>query len=104
MVDHCCSHVVVSALMTLVDCTEKVHHVFKELASLVPLANAVNTFDNDLVNDLTCVPIDQDDPLVNEISFGSELDVDSLEHLNAPHNVVKSCLRWSLATYLVHQD
>ena len=104
MINDGCSHVVVASLMALVNSTKQVHHVFKELSSLIPLANTVNTFDDDLINDLTCVSVDQHDPLVDEIPFGPELNINCFQHLYAPHNVVKPRLRGSLSTDLVHEN
>jgi hypothetical protein len=102
MVDDSSPHIVVSSLVALIDCAEQVHHILKELASLIPLADTVNTFDNDLVNDLAGVPIDQDDPLVYKITLGPKLNLDGFQHLNTSHYVVQSRLLWLLATDLVH--
>jgi hypothetical protein len=88
MIDDSGPHVIVTSLMTLINGAEQVHHVFKELASLVPLANLVDSFNNNLVDDLTCIPIDQHNPLIDEVPLRFKLNINSLKHLNRSHDVV----------------
>ena len=78
MVDDSRSHVVMSSLMALINSGEQVHHVFKELASLVPLAHRVDALDDDLIYDFTRVPIDEHNPLVDDMAFGSEFYINGL--------------------------
>lgn len=104
MVDDSCPHVVVSSLMAFINGAEQVHHVFKELASLIPLANTVDSLDYNLVNDLTSVPIDEHNPLIDEVPLCPKLDVDGLQHLNASDDVVQPSLRRLLTANLIHQN
>ena len=78
MIDDGRSHVVVATLMTFVDGGEQVHHVFKELASLVPLPHRVDALDDDLIYDFTRVPIDEHNPLIDDMAFGSEFYINGL--------------------------
>jgi hypothetical protein len=64
-----------SSLMTLVNGTEQVHHIFEKLASLIPLADTIDSLDNQLINDFTGVSIDEHNPLVNQIPLGPKFDV-----------------------------
>ena len=104
MVDDSRSHVVMSSLMALINSGEQVHHVFEELASLVPLSYAIYTFYDDLVDDFTGISIDQDDPLVDDMTLGSILNVDSFKHFNGSDNIMKPRLRRLLSAVLVHKD
>ena len=88
VVDDCSSHEVVPSLMALIDRGEQEHHVFVELSSSVPLTNRIDALDNDLIDDFTCVPIDKDDPLIDEVSFCSEFNFNCLKHFNTSNNVV----------------
>lgn len=88
MVDDRGPHVVVTSLMTFINGAEQVHHVFKKLASLIPLAHTIDSFNNNLVDDLTGVPIDEHNPLIDQVSLRFKFDVNSLEHLNTSHDVV----------------
>jgi hypothetical protein len=88
MIDDSGSHVIVTSLMTLINSAQQVHHVFKELASLIPLTNLVDSFDNNLVDDFTSIPIDEHNPLIDKVSLRFKLDIDSLEHLDGSHDVL----------------
>ena len=57
-----------------------------------------------MVNDLTCVPIDQDHPLVDQVSFLLELDVNRFQHLYASDDVMEPRLVGLFTTELIHQD
>ena len=52
MVNDGLSHEVVTTLMTFVDGLEQEHHVLVELASGVPLSDLVDSFNDDLIDDL----------------------------------------------------
>ena len=67
------SHKVVTTLMGLINSGEQVHHVL----IILPLfrTNLLDTSDNDLVNLFTCVPVDQNDPLVDLKSLLPKLNV-----------------------------
>lgn len=90
--------------MAFVNGGKQEHHVFVELALGVPLANAVDAFDDDLINHLTGVPVNQRDPLVDQISFLVELDLNCLQHLNTSYDVMQSLFRRLLLASLVHQE
>lgn len=104
MVDHGCTHEVVSTLVTLVNSLKQEHHVLEELASVVPLTYCIDSFDDDLVDDLSRVSVNQSDPCVNNVSFHSKLNINSFEHLDTSNNIVQSLLLRLLSAYLVHQD
>jgi len=67
------SHKVVTTLMGLINSGEQVHHVL----IILPFfrTNLLDTSDNDLVNLFTCVPVDQNDPLVDLKSLLPKLNV-----------------------------
>jgi hypothetical protein len=69
-------HEVISTLVTLIDCLQQEHHILEELPSVVPVANLVNAFHDDLIDYLSRVPVDQSDPGVYDVSLHSELDID----------------------------
>lgn len=104
MIDDCSSHEIMSTLMSLIDSGEKEHHVFIELTSGVLFTYLVDTFGNNLVNDLTGVSVYQNYPLVDEVSLRSELYLNGLNHLDALHDVLQLCLVWLLTTGLVHKN
>lgn len=104
VVDNCGSHEVVATLMALINGGKKVHHILKELTTSVPLAYLIDSFDNDLINNLTRVSVDKDDPLIDHVPFLSKLDLNRLKHLNTSYNIVDSGLSGLLTTVLVHQD
>ena len=54
--------------MTFINGGEQEHHIFVELTLGVPLANAIDALDNNLINHLTCVSVDEDNPLVPTVS------------------------------------
>ena len=104
MVNDGLSHEVVTTLMTFVDGLEQEHHVLVELASGVPLSDLVDSFNDDLIDDLAGISADESYPLVDEESLLSELNFDCLDHLDGSHNIVKSGLLRLLSAALVHQN
>jgi hypothetical protein len=93
-----------ASLMTFIYGCKQIHHIFKELSSLVPLSNLIDSLNNDLIYDLASVSIDQDNPLVDDMSFRSELYFYSFQHFNRPNDVMNSLFRWLLPALLVHED
>jgi len=90
--------------MTFVNGLEQKHHIFVELASGVPLTYLVDSFHNDLIDDLAGISADEGNPLVDEESLLSKLNFDCLDHLDGSHNVVKPSFLRLLAAALVHQN
>jgi hypothetical protein len=88
VLDDSATHEVVAALMRREDRRQQEHHVLEQLALNVPLAYICNTLSDNLVNDLVRVPVDQDDPLVNNVSLRAELDFNGLQHFNTSVDVV----------------
>ena len=89
MLKDCLSHEVMTTLMALVYCCEQEHHVFKKLILAGPLTNVVNTFDDNLIDNLARIPIYQNDPLVYDIPLVLELNLYSLQHLDATNNIME---------------
>ena len=88
MLQNCLPEEVVATLVTFVNGSQQKHHVLEQLVFAGPLADIVDSLDYDVVDDLAGVPVDQNNPLVYHESFILELDLDCLQHLHAPHNVV----------------
>ena len=78
MINNRSSHEVMASLMTFINSGKQIHHIFKELSSLVPLPHIIDSFNNDLINDFTCISIDQNNPLINHMLFCPELYLNSL--------------------------
>lgn len=104
MVNDSLSHEVVTTLMTFIYSLEQEHHVFVELASGIPLTHLVDSFYDNLVHYFACISADQGDPLVDQVSFLSELNFNCLDHLNSSHDIVKPGLLRLLTAELVHQN
>ena len=90
--------------MTLVDRCQQEHHVLEQMTLAWPLANIVDTLNDDIVDDFTCVPVDQDDPLVDDETFVLELDFDGLQHLNTTNDIMQDRFGWLHAACLEHED
>jgi hypothetical protein len=73
MINDSSSHEVMASLMTFINGGKQIHHIFKELSSLVPLPDVVDSFHDNLINDLTGISIDQNNPLVYNMLFCPEL-------------------------------
>ena len=93
-----------TTLVTLVNGGEQKHHILKELVLARPLADIVDSFNNDLINDLTSVPVDQNNPLIDYESLILELNFNRLKHLNASNNIVQPGFRRLFIASLVHQN
>ena len=74
--------------MTFINCGEQEHHIFVELTLGVPLANAIDAFYNNLINHLTCVPVYKGYPLIYQISFLIELNLDGFQHFNTSYDIM----------------
>jgi hypothetical protein len=104
MIYDCGSHEIVAALVSLVDGRKQKHHVFVELTSIVPMADLIYSFDDDLVDDFSSISVDQSDPGVNDVPLELEGDFNRLKHLNATNDIMQSRLLGLFAAKLVHQD
>lgn len=104
MVNDSFSHEVMATLMTFIYGLKQKHHVFVKLASGVPLAYLVDSFDDDLVDYFAGVSADQGYPLVDKVPFLSKLNFDCLDHFDSSHNIMESGLLRLLTTELIHQN
>ena len=76
--------------MAIVNSLKQIHHVFVELPSAMLSSYAVDTFDDNLINHFTCVPVYQNHPLVDQVSFLYEFNFDSFQELYASNNIMES--------------
>lgn len=74
MLKNSLSEEVVSSLMALINCGKQEHHIFKEVTFAWPLTNIIDTLHNNIIDNLTGISIDENNPLVNNVSFILELD------------------------------
>ena len=76
--------------MAIVNSLKQIHHVFVELPSAMLPSYAVDTFDDNLINHFTCVSVNQDHPLVDQISFLYEFNFNSFQEFNTSNNIMES--------------
>ena len=88
MIDHSCTEEVVTTLMTCINSVKKEHHIIEELSSCMPVTHCVDTFDDDVIDDLRGKSIDQRNPSVDQRSLLSKLDINCFSHLNASDKVM----------------
>lgn len=69
-----------------------------------PLANIIDTLNDDVIDNLTSVPIDKDNPLIDNESFVLELDLNCFKHLHTSDNIVQNRLGRVHTTRLEHQN
>ena len=77
-----------STLMTFINGCQEEHHVLEQLTFARPLTNIVDTFDNDIIDNFTGIPVYQNDPLIDNKSLILKFNLDSFQHLNASNNVM----------------
>ena len=83
MADDRLSQLVVAALVALNDIHHQLHHVSLHRCELaLHGVDLLHAFLNLLHNGLARVPVDEDDPLVDEELLRFEFDLDGLQHFN----------------------
>lgn len=60
--------------MAFINGGKQEHHIFEEVTFAWPLTNIIDTFHNNVIDNLTGISIDENNPLVNNVSFILELD------------------------------
>ena len=60
--------------MTFINSGKQEHHIFEEVSFAWPLTNIIDTLHNNVIDNLTGISIDENNPLVNNVSFTLELD------------------------------
>lgn len=88
MLKDCLSEEVMSTLMTFINGCQEEHHVLEQLTFARPLSNIVDTFDDDIIDNFTGIPVYQNDPLIYNKSLILKFNLDSFQHLNASNNVM----------------
>ena len=84
------SQEIVTALMTLIYGCEQEHHVLEEMSLAGPLANVIDALDDDVIDNLTSVPNDKNNPLINDEALVLELDFNCFQHLYTTDNIVQN--------------
>jgi len=96
------SQLIIASPIALQNSNQQLEHIL-ECEALFQLVHVLRALFYEARDQLAGVPVDQDDPSVNQILFALEFNLDCLEHLNCLQNSRKQFLsHWCLT--FVGQD